>query len=140
MKVVLDTNVLLVSITSKSMYYPVFESFVMEEYDLCVTTEILLEYEEILNRYVGKSLATDILSLIQNAPNTVFINRYFEWNLIKIDPDDNKFVDCAIAASAQLIVTEDRHFDVLRTVPFPKVIISSLEPFIIDTLQKQLNL
>ena len=122
------------------MYFPVFESFVMEEYDLCVTTEILLEYEEILNRYVGKSLATDILSLIQNAPNTVFINRYIELNLIKIDPDDNKFVDCAIAACAQLIVTEDRHFDVLRTVPFPKVIISSLEPFIIDTLQKQLNL
>jgi len=30
------------------------------------------------------------------------------------DPDDNKFADCAIAAEADFILTEDRHFQELN--------------------------
>lgn len=41
--------------------------------------------------------------------------------------DDNKFVDCAIAANAQFIVTEDHHYDVLKTIDFPKVNIIKLD-------------
>lgn len=139
MKIVLDTNVLLVSITPKSLYYPVFESFLNEEFELCVTTEILFEYEEILKSYVGLELASIILRIIENAPNTEFVTRYFEWGMIKIDPDDNKFVDCAIASNAKLIVTEDKHFSVLEKIEFPKVETMKLEPFIIDILNKTLN-
>ena len=46
MKVVLDTNVLLVSFSSKSNYRWVFDSFLQEQISLCVTTDILIEYEE----------------------------------------------------------------------------------------------
>lgn len=139
MKIVLDTNVLLVSITPRSLYFPLFESFLNEEFELCVTTEILLEYEEILKKYVGVELASIILRIIENAPNTEFVTRYFEWELIKVDPDDNKFVDCAIASSAKLIVTDDKHFNVLEEIKFPKVVTMRLEPFIINMLNKKLN-
>ena len=44
--------------------------------------------------------------------------------------DDNKFVDCAIAAEAKCIVTNDHHYDVLNTIPFPKVEVVSLVEFI----------
>ena len=42
---------------------------------------------------------------------------------------DNKFVDCAIASNAELIVTNDAHFDILKTIEFPKLEISTLQKF-----------
>ena len=42
-----------------------------------------------------------------------------DFNLIQKDPDDNKFVDCAITAGARYIVTEDHHYDVLKWKDFP---------------------
>lgn len=51
----------------------------------------------------------------------------FYFNLIKVDPDDNKFVDCAIAGNAKFIVTEDRHYDILQQIDFPKVNIIRLD-------------
>lgn len=51
----------------------------------------------------------------------------FYFNLIKVDPDDNKFVDCAIAGNAKFIVTEDRHYDILQQIDIPKVNIIKLD-------------
>ena len=45
------------------------------------------------------------------------------------DVDDNKFVDCAIAANAELIVTNDKHFNVLKTVDWPKLTILGIKEF-----------
>ena len=90
MKIVLDTNVLLVSISDTSREYWVFKSFINEVYTLCVTSDILLEYEEIIGRHLGQKTAEAVLSVLENAPNIEFITRYFHWNLISADPDDNK--------------------------------------------------
>jgi len=49
-KVVLDTNVLLVSISSKSKYHWIYDKLVADEYDLFITNEILMEYEEIISQ------------------------------------------------------------------------------------------
>jgi rRNA-processing protein FCF1 len=48
MNIVLDTNCLLMSLSRRSAYYPVWRDFVDGKYTLCVTNEILAEYEEIL--------------------------------------------------------------------------------------------
>ena len=53
----------------------------------------------------------------------------FFYHLIKADPDDNKFVDCAICAGAELIVTNDAHFNILKTIKFPKVEFMTLQEF-----------
>ena len=45
--------------------------------------------------------------------------------------DRNKFVDCAIAVSADFIVTNDRHFDILKDIPFPIVDTIKAEDFLI---------
>jgi predicted nucleic acid-binding protein len=46
-----------------------------------------------------------------------------------VDPDDNKFSDCAIAAGANYLVTEDKHFDVLKEIGFPQINVVSLDEF-----------
>ncbi|MBP5502383.1 MAG: PIN domain-containing protein, partial [Bacteroidales bacterium] len=58
------------------------------------------------------------------------VDPHFRMQLITADPDDNKFVDCAFAAGADYLVSEDRHFDVLRTIPFPKLNLVTLDEFL----------
>jgi uncharacterized protein len=118
MKVVLDTNVLLVSVSERSASHWVFEHFLLETYTLCITNEILLEYEEIFGREMGQKAAHSLMQILESSPNVARINTLFRWNLIAADPDDNKFVDCAIAASATYIVSEDSHFQVLKRMSF----------------------
>ncbi|MDX2133714.1 MAG: putative toxin-antitoxin system toxin component, PIN family [Saprospiraceae bacterium] len=129
MRIVLDTNVLLVSISSKSRYRPILDSFLNEAFELCVTTDILLEYEEIIGNHMGENLAAFVLQLIENAPNVRWITKYFKWNLIALDEDDNKFVDCAIACDAKFLVSDDRHFNALQQIPFPKVAVLTADEF-----------
>jgi len=121
MKIVLDTNVLLVSFSKKSIFRPIFDSFLQEKITLCVTTDILVEYEEIIGKHLGERIASSVLQLIENAPNIEWVTKYYKWNLITQDPDDNKFVDCAIACNAKYLVSDDKHFRVLKQIPFPKV-------------------
>ena len=54
---------------------------------------------------------------------------HYTFALIEADKDDNKFVDCAIAANAKCIVSEDKHFRVLKNIPFPKVEVLGIEEF-----------
>lgn len=50
--------------------------------------------------------------------------------MISQDPDDNKFVDCAIASNSDWIVTNDKHFHILKGIDFPRVNVISVEDFI----------
>jgi putative PIN family toxin of toxin-antitoxin system len=129
MKVVLDTNILLVSVSPKSPYRWIFDAFLSEKFTMCVTTDILTKYEEIIGREMKPELASLILQLIENAVNTEFITRYFEWHLIQADVDDNKFVDCAVAANADFIVTQDKHFNILSSISFPCVRAINVDTF-----------
>lgn len=54
---------------------------------------------------------------------------YFKFNLIVQDPDDNKFVDCAFSSNCDYLVTNDKHFDFLKTLDFPHLNIINLEKF-----------
>lgn len=129
MKIVLDTNVLLVSISRRSPHHLIFKAFEENKYDLLVTTDILLEYEEIIGEEMSASVANNILFGFREAKNVQNILKYFSWDIITEDPDDNKFVDCAIAGGADYIVTNDKHFKILKNVPFPKIDIISADEF-----------
>jgi putative PIN family toxin of toxin-antitoxin system len=128
LRVVLDTNVLLVSVSSRSRLYWLYESFLAGEFILCVTTEVLAEYAEIMTRHMGSEFCDATLDAITSAANTRFISPTYRFNLLN-DPDDNKFVDCAIAANALCIVSHDRDFLPLRAIEFPKVAVVDTEGF-----------
>ena len=120
-RLVLDTNSLIQCIARRSRYHAIWLSLLDGRNQLCVSNEILEEYEEILERKASHEFA------IINNPHTIFITPYYHFNLITADPDDNKFVDCAVTGNARFIVTEDRHYDVLRHTDFPKVNIIGLD-------------
>ena len=88
MKIVLDTNILLSIISSKSVNRSIFEAFLEEKYTLCFTNEILEEYAEIIGQKMGKEVADTLVELLLDQPNTELVTRYFAWNLIQIDLDD----------------------------------------------------
>lgn len=130
MKVVLDTNVLLVIIPVFSPYASVYADFKKGKFSIAVSSEILLEYEEQLkHRYKLDSEDIELSELIASS-NVDFIHPDFNWNFITADADDNKFVDCAIAANADYIITQDKHFAILQSIPFPKVNTLTLHQFI----------
>ena len=105
------------SIPRKSPYHHILLDFLAGKYLLCVSNEVVLEYEEILTRKVGSLVANNIINAILASSNTIFINPQKRYQLIKADPDDNKFVDCAISANAKYIVSQDHHYDVIRFNP-----------------------
>jgi len=82
-----------------------------------------------LIRFYSKQTAGNIMNFIFYSINTLRITPYFQWNLISSDPDDNKFVDCALNAGADYIVTNDKHFNILKEIEFPRVNVIDIETF-----------
>lgn len=138
MNIVLDTNSLIMSIAPKSKYRKVWDAFLKGDYNLCLSNEILEEYSEVLARNISSLISEAIVYAILTRPNVIRLDPHFSFGLIQVDRDDNKFVDCAIAANAKFIVTEDKHFNVLKSIPFPKVDILGIDDFKIY-LQSVLN-
>ncbi len=129
MKVVLDTNIFWVSVPRRAKTNWVFREILKGGFDLYVSSDILQEYEEIIGNRLSKATADAVLETLENLRNVFFINIYYHWQLISADPDDDKFVDCAVAGACDYIVTNDRHFNVLKTIDFPPVKVINLEEF-----------
>lgn len=127
--VVIDTNCLLQIISRKSPYRSIWDAFLAGRFDLCVSNDILEEYQEILGQQITPSVAENIVLLILNRENVQLVDPHFRMGIITADPDDNKFVDCAFAAGADYLVSEDSHFDVLRSTPFPQLNLVTLDEF-----------
>ena len=130
--VVVDTNCLLASLNRNSPFHHLYELFASEAFEWVLSNEILTEYEEILATHYSAATAQRVTEILLNAPNTSFQEAYFKWQLIEADPDDNKFVDVAIAANADYLLTNDRHFEVLRQIEFPRVPLISLQAFLAE--------
>lgn len=79
---------------------------------------------------MGPTIASSIISAILNLPNTQQVQVYFHLKLITQDPDDDKFVDCAFKSNARFIVTQDHHFDILKTIDFPKIEVIDIDEFL----------
>jgi predicted nucleic acid-binding protein len=69
------------------------------------------------------------MHLLLSSRNVEKVTPYFKWNFIFADPDDNKFVDCALNAGADYIVTNDKHFNILRKIDFPKIDVINIDTF-----------
>ena len=129
MNIVVDTNCLLVALLVKSPYYWLWQAFRNKKITLCYTTDILQEYHEVLARSYPLTFVNDIVSELLHSENVKQVTNFYRWNLITTDLDDNKFVDCALNAGAEYIVTNDRHFNILKNIPFPKIEIINIITF-----------
>jgi putative PIN family toxin of toxin-antitoxin system len=130
MKVVLDTNILLMALPSRSRYHAIIQAFNRSIYQLIITTQIFTEYEEILSVKANRDIANIVLGAFLEAPNVIGTNIYYYWQLITADPDDNKFIDACINGQADYLVTNDAHFNVVKNINFPKINIITADEFL----------
>ena len=75
--VVIDTNCLLQIISRKSPYRPIWDAFLAGRYDLCVSEEILEEYQEILGEQITPTVAENVVMLMLNQENVRWDNLYW---------------------------------------------------------------
>lgn len=130
MRVVIDTNSLIVSIGRKSEFRPIFDALLDGKIKLLISNDIVGEYLEILTERTTTIIAHNVVELLLKSRHVERVEIYFKWELIDRDGDDNKFVDCALNGRASFLVTDDRHYRHLKNVPFPKVEIIRTEDFV----------
>jgi putative PIN family toxin of toxin-antitoxin system len=128
--VVIDCNVLVMCLTMHSPYHVIYQSLIAGKFNVAVSVEIMLEYEEVIQRKYSIVTAHALIALLTELNNVHYTHPHYHWQLIKADADDNKYCDCAIAGQAAFIVTEDRHFDVLKKVPFPALTAITIDRFL----------
>ena len=128
-RIVLDTNCLLQSLPSSSPYHKIWTEVLSGGISLCVNTEILNEYEEILAEKTTREIAHNVVEAIARLHTTYYQEVYIHFGLIEADADDNKFVDCAVAADAEYIVTNDSHFNILKQIEWPKLTVIAIREF-----------
>jgi len=122
MTVCLDTNVFLQMFGRKQPFHRILRALLEGWIILVVSTEILLEYEEVTVSLSGaerwRDAAAFLELLTQLHGNIRQIQPHYRFGVVTADPDDNKFCDCAIAAEADFVVTEDGHFDALKSAGY----------------------
>ncbi|MBO7099512.1 MAG: putative toxin-antitoxin system toxin component, PIN family [Bacteroidaceae bacterium] len=129
-RIVIDTNCLLAILPSRSPYHIVWTEFLADKLEICVSNEILMEYEEILSEKTSHIFADSIIQALLNRKNLIRVSPVWRFNMILQDPDDNKFVDCAVCGQAEYIVSNDKHFGILRDVDFPPITLVTIQEFI----------
>ncbi|NJC28276.1 putative toxin-antitoxin system toxin component, PIN family [Neolewinella antarctica] len=138
MRVVLDTNSLIVSIGRQSKYRPIFDAVLTGKITMVISNDVLSEYVEILEERTNADVADNIGSFLVRSPDVDKVEIYFKWAAIYADADDDKFVDCALNGNAQLIVTDDKHFNVLKDMDFPKIEVVKTAKFL-DIIKERIG-
>ncbi|WP_202020455.1 PIN domain-containing protein [Mucilaginibacter mali] len=80
--VVLDTNILLVSISSRSKYHWLYQALLKGDFYIAITPDILFEYEELITKHWNSEVAINVSRSITELPNAIFTTVYYQLNLI----------------------------------------------------------
>ncbi len=129
LRIVLDTNVLLVSISSKSKYHWIYQLLINGKFNLLLSNEILTEYDEIISTKYNNEVSKDVINTLLTLPNILKKDVFYNWRLIQSDLDDNKFADCAINGNADYLVTNDKHFSIFKNITFPYIKVINIKEF-----------
>jgi putative PIN family toxin of toxin-antitoxin system len=109
MKVVIDTNVFVSSFFGGNQR-KIIDLWKKEKLTLCLSKDVLDEYIDVLQR-VGlkdEDELEELLSLFAKGFNILFTTKTPKILVVKDDPDDDKFVECAVALKAEVIITGDK--------------------------------
>ena len=110
MKVVVDTNVIMSAIFFGGVPLKVLDKWRAGAFELLVSHEILEEYystgKDLQSRFKGIDPTPQLNLIAVNATLTFGISLPEQ---ICTDPDDDKFFSCALAGSAEVIVSGDSH-------------------------------
>ncbi len=83
---------------------------------LCITEDIVLEYVEVLNRLnIPIRKIKELTGLLKERANVEFLVNTEKMEILEDDPQDNKFIECAVAANARYIISGDKHLRALKS-------------------------
>ena len=130
MKVVLDTNILLVSVPKISKYRIIFDKIINEDIDIVVSNEMFTEYLEVFSLKFNSQIANNILSYLNLKDNVLKTDIHYKYDIITKDPDDNKFIDAYLNSNCDYLVTNDKHFNFIKNLEHPNIKIVNINEFI----------
>jgi putative PIN family toxin of toxin-antitoxin system len=109
MKVVIDTNIFVSSFFGGKPK-KIIDLWKTGKLTLCLSNDILDEYVQVLQRLglENEIELEELLGLFAKGINILFTKKTPNLRLIKDDPGDDKFVECAVALQAEYIITGDR--------------------------------
>lgn len=128
-RLVLDTNIFLVSLAVHSRYHWIYKALVGKKFDLVISNEILTEYQEQVSVRYGLDYTESSLDYLLLLSNVIQVNPSFLWQLVENDKDDNKFVDTYIASQSDYIISNDRHIHQIKDNNFPQIMVLRYEEF-----------
>ena len=122
MKIVIDTGILVASLwEGKSRV--VMDLWEKGELTLCVSRAILKEYLCILPRFsLFRSKTEELLRLLEAKKNMEMVSPSQRIKVIKDDPADDKFLECAVEGGAEYIISADKHLANLREYQGVKIV------------------
>ena len=108
MKIIIDTNVLISAVFFGGKPRAVVESVVSGQIQACASAEIVAEYWEVLNEMISRKQGTLRKNLFQFFINQMEMAEPVSKVHVCRDPDDDKFISCAVEAGAFYIVSGDK--------------------------------
>jgi len=109
-KVVIDTNVFVSAAVLKKSSSVIMEMWKNDEFTLLFSPDIFDEYFEVIARPKFKQEGEDIRELAKLlTERAVVVEPQIQLDVVKDDPDDNKFLECAVAGKADFIISGDHH-------------------------------
>lgn len=109
-KVVIDTNIFISSFFG-GIPREIIKLWQNEKIKLCLTQEIIEEYLVVLNRLglKDKQKINKLTQLFAEGFNSIFTIKTPRLKIVEDDPDDNKFIECAVALDSKIIISGDKH-------------------------------
>ena len=108
MNVVIDTNVFISSFFGGNPR-AIIDLWKNRKVTLCLSKEILDEYVDVLKRLdLDSKLVKELLSFFAGGRNILFSVSTPDLSVVREDPDDDKFINCAVALKAEAVITGDK--------------------------------
>lgn len=127
MKIVVDTNVLISATFWNGDCNRIIEKAERKELELVISKDILdefssvLDYKEIQDKIKNKNLEMK-RTIEKIASISTIVEPQEKYQVIKDDPDDDKFLDCAVAGKAEFIVSQNKHLLKLKEFKNVKIV------------------
>ena len=110
MKIVLDTNVFISGIFFNGPPYQILHAWRQGHFEMAISQDILDEYYRVARELSAR------YSQIRLSPILEYVFIHAEFYLaatlpesVCADPDDDKFLACALASGSSIIVSGDKH-------------------------------
>ncbi len=129
MKIVLDTNVFISGIFFHGPPAQILEAWKKSKIQIVLSKEIIEEYQRVAEALAEKYPEIDISAIIELI---AIHGEIIDTGDIKVfeceDPDDNKFIECAIASSTKVIVSGDKHL--LKINGYQEIVVHKPRDFV----------